>query len=332
MTEGLVSVIIPTRNRPSLLKRAVAGVTAQTYDKIELIVVDDGSNEDHASRVMTLLEDNSISGQLVRLNPVDPGGSGPSVARNAGIAVAHGELIAFCDDDDEWIDASHLLRAWKTFARESELDFYFGDQEAVQADEVKMAHWLPWLNDAFPTHGSRVTPSQVLRANLFPHLNTVVVRRSLIDAVEGFDVTLRYSEDLYFSLLCLDAARAIYFHPHCVARHHIPDQTKAASASTRLSVAEKRLQYLHVCSKARVNVQNRYIQRCLNHHEGQSRKEIAKYLVKLGRWDEARTFARSALVFAFTWKWLLFTLYIRARAWFGSLNIGRTGGGRTPRE
>jgi len=99
MINGLVSVVIPTRNRADILKRAVAGVTAQTYDKIELILVDDGSNEDHARRVVTILEDSGISSQLVRLHPADPRGSGPSAARNAGIAAAHGELIAFCDDD-----------------------------------------------------------------------------------------------------------------------------------------------------------------------------------------------------------------------------------------
>ncbi|MFA5147173.1 MAG: glycosyltransferase [Candidatus Omnitrophota bacterium] len=94
----LVSVIIPTRNRSSFLERAIESVLAQTYKKIELIVVDDASDDDTAGSVMALRE--KVPG-LVYIRNEKPGGGAAS--RNTGIRKASGEYIAFLDDDDEWM-------------------------------------------------------------------------------------------------------------------------------------------------------------------------------------------------------------------------------------
>jgi glycosyltransferase involved in cell wall biosynthesis len=91
-----VSVVIPTRDRPVLLRRAIRDILAQTYPgAIEVIAVFDQSEPD---RSVARCGENRI----VRVIPNErtPGLAG---ARNAGIAVATGDLIAFCDDDDEWL-------------------------------------------------------------------------------------------------------------------------------------------------------------------------------------------------------------------------------------
>jgi glycosyltransferase involved in cell wall biosynthesis len=93
----LVSVVIPTYNRPELLQRAVRSVLSQTYDNIELIVVDDASNIriDPESEFNT---DLVTAFEYIYLEK-NHGGAG---ARNIGLNKAGGKYIAFLDDDDEW--------------------------------------------------------------------------------------------------------------------------------------------------------------------------------------------------------------------------------------
>ncbi len=91
-----VCVIIPTRNRPALLARAVRAVLDQEYaGNLEVLIVVDQDDRDNA--VARLPEDPRIR---VVSNSRTPGLSG---ARNTGILLATTDLVAFCDDDDEWL-------------------------------------------------------------------------------------------------------------------------------------------------------------------------------------------------------------------------------------
>jgi glycosyltransferase involved in cell wall biosynthesis len=92
----LVSVIIPTLNRPKLLLRAINGVLCQTYHEFEVIVVVDRPDQDTISAVQSVHDPRL---QLV-VNPYSLTAAG---ARNAGADHATGEWIAFLDDDDEWL-------------------------------------------------------------------------------------------------------------------------------------------------------------------------------------------------------------------------------------
>lgn len=90
-----ISVIIPTHNRPELLKKAVRSVMGQIYQDFEVVVVDDGdmSSEDIIK---------SFSDPRIKYIKHKISHSGGSAARNTGIKNSTGEFIAFLDDDDEW--------------------------------------------------------------------------------------------------------------------------------------------------------------------------------------------------------------------------------------
>lgn len=96
IAKPVVSVVIPVHNRADLIGRAVSSVISQTFDKWELIVVDDGSDEDVLS-VLTRFTDPRIS--VVRLDK----NSGAPVARNTGVRRARGDFVGFLDSDDEWL-------------------------------------------------------------------------------------------------------------------------------------------------------------------------------------------------------------------------------------
>ena len=92
----LVSVIIPTYNRLHLLRQAVESVRAQTYDRWELIVVDDGST-DETRIVLDRMGDPNV--RVVSM----PHSGIVGALRNAGARAAHGDYLAFLDSDDLWL-------------------------------------------------------------------------------------------------------------------------------------------------------------------------------------------------------------------------------------
>lgn len=96
MDEPLVSIIIPTYNRAHIIGRAINSVRNQTYQKFEIIIVDDHST-DNTEKIIRKIKDPRI--HFIRQNK----NYGPAVARNVGIKAAKGDFIAFLDSDDEWM-------------------------------------------------------------------------------------------------------------------------------------------------------------------------------------------------------------------------------------
>jgi glycosyltransferase involved in cell wall biosynthesis len=90
----LVSVVIPTYNRPEQLIRACDAVFRQTYEPIEVVVVNDNSDADYSGVVVEL------GSKITYVERTVNGGG--SAARNTGIEAAKGEYVAFLDDDDDW--------------------------------------------------------------------------------------------------------------------------------------------------------------------------------------------------------------------------------------
>lgn len=96
LKEPVVSVVIPTRNRPSLVVRAIKSALAQTLTEIEVIVVIDGPDTATVKAVFAI-NDRRVS--MVSL----PHPAGGAEARNIGVAKSTGQFIGLLDDDDEWV-------------------------------------------------------------------------------------------------------------------------------------------------------------------------------------------------------------------------------------
>ncbi|NRP21072.1 UDP-Glc:alpha-D-GlcNAc-diphosphoundecaprenol beta-1,3-glucosyltransferase WfgD [Ensifer adhaerens] len=90
----LVTVIMPARNRQTVVLRAVSSVMRQTYTNLELVVVDDGSTDGTVNRVATVLD--------ARIKLIEQPHSGVSAARNKGLETATGTYIFYLDTDNYW--------------------------------------------------------------------------------------------------------------------------------------------------------------------------------------------------------------------------------------
>lgn len=97
----MISILVPTRGRPALLRRALRSLQLQSYVQWEALVADDGEGEGVEA---------AQSLQDPRIRPFLNPGKGQVEARNAGLERAHGEVVALLDDDDWWEDEYHLHR------------------------------------------------------------------------------------------------------------------------------------------------------------------------------------------------------------------------------
>lgn len=186
----LVSVVLPVRDGLPWIRTAVQSVLAQTEDRWELLVVDDGSAAG-TRRYLASLEDPRIT--VLSL----PRSFGPSVARNRGVEAARAPRIAFLDADDAFeprkieVQVAALEREPQTGWSYSHFSRMDGEGRPLSSAGVR-----PWR----PISGHIVAELASMDA-LVP-TPTVMADRDLILAVGGFDESLRYCEDydLWFRL------------------------------------------------------------------------------------------------------------------------------------
>lgn len=108
----MISVLIPTRNRPGHLRQALASLLRQTFPRFEAVVVDDGDGE--GMGVVASLAD-------PRLRAFPNPGRGQVEARQHALAQARGEAVLFLDDDDLLLDPAYLYRVWRVLSQEEAL-------------------------------------------------------------------------------------------------------------------------------------------------------------------------------------------------------------------
>ena len=92
-----ISIIVPIYNAESTIKRCIESLQIQTYDNIEIILVNDGSFD----KSLDICQQYSILDERIKV--IDKKNGGVSSARNAGLEMVTGELIMFCDSDD-WVE------------------------------------------------------------------------------------------------------------------------------------------------------------------------------------------------------------------------------------
>lgn len=177
--EPLVSVVIPVFNGASFITRAVDSVLAQTCKDFEIIIVDDGSTDDTQAVLARLAQTSGII-CLQQKN------AGPAQARNIGIQSAKGENIAFLDCDDIWFPEK--LETQLTILKgNSQPVLVHSNYEVIDPTGQVIQHAKAGQSRD-PLHIA-FTGGQV------PLLSTILMSRTPLEHVEGFDPNLWVSED-----------------------------------------------------------------------------------------------------------------------------------------
>ena len=174
---GLASVVIPVFNGERYLAEAIGSVLEQTYEPVEVIVVDDGSTDGSAEIAR------SFDGVEVIVQP----NAGPAQARNRGIAAARGEFLAFVDADDT-VPPDKLELQVAHLRAHPEVGCVLGRQRIVLEPGVELPLWAYLSPEMARKHPDIAEHGQV------PHMS-MVVRSSLFEQVGVFDASYVHGED-----------------------------------------------------------------------------------------------------------------------------------------
>ena len=186
---AFVSVVIPAYNAQAHLAECLASVGAQSgHFRLEIIVVDDGSRDATAD----------IAQRHPGVHCVTQANSGPSAARNAGIALAQGEFVAFLDADDLW-PTGKLESQLQVLVQHPEAALVFGDCRQFDARGFRPRTEFETNGLGTASWGSGPLVPQAyarLLENNFITTGSVVARRAMLREAGGFAEDLRLVEDL----------------------------------------------------------------------------------------------------------------------------------------
>lgn len=170
MNSPLLSVVIPTYNCADVIGRAIDSLLAQTYQHLEIVVVNDGSTDDTSEVVQQ---------RYPQVTYLEQENAGPCAARDTGVRAASGELIGLLDSDDEWAPAK-AERQVQLLRERPEINIITTNGWQTAASLKFLAH---------PPHRERLW--QVTAADMFseqhPMGNSMMLPKKLFLEVGGYD-------------------------------------------------------------------------------------------------------------------------------------------------
>ncbi|MFG6661054.1 glycosyltransferase family 2 protein [Sulfitobacter sp. 915] len=176
--DQLVSVVIPTFERPKLLAQALRSVCNQTYRNLEILIVDDGLCD--VSEALCLnVADSRIHYMRTR------GRQGGNAARNIGLQLCKGDFVAFLDDDDEWYPRKIEAQV-RVFNANTSLGLVYTGVEFINSQGVS--------HKTYPTRRGDLSGS-ILSYNYIGTTSSVMVAAKAIVKVGPFDEALPQLQD-----------------------------------------------------------------------------------------------------------------------------------------
>ena len=185
--DSLISIIIPTYNRSfDMLSKAIQSALTQTYEKIELIIVDDNHpDSDCRKEISTKIA--AIADDKLHYIQHDKN-MGACRARNTGIKHARGEFLAFLDDDDEWDRRKLELQMEKM--RDPEVGLVYCSSRTIITGENNVT--------AEKIRSYKISGyvfEELLQKNFIGSTSFVLIRKKVIEECGGFNEELTASQD-----------------------------------------------------------------------------------------------------------------------------------------
>jgi glycosyltransferase involved in cell wall biosynthesis len=296
MTQPIVSVIVPAYNTAPYIAETLQSVFAQTFTDFEVIVVNDGSPDTPALEV-------ALAPFRDRIRYIVQENRGLSAARNAGLAVAHGELVALLDSDDVW-EPDYLDHQLKVM-REEDFDVVYPNATNF-GDPMRTGRKFM---DAHPSTGPVTIESLVTQqCNV---MVSVLARRDVLVAAGRFDESLRSSEDFDMWLRVIAGGWTIGYHRRSLVGSRLRRDSLSANGVSMchhiVRVLDKAARELPLTPGQRSLVAERreYFRAMLRMHEGKKaffagdHKEALHALTEANAYLRRRKIAMAILLLRF---------------------------------
>lgn len=188
---------MPVYNSEKTIERCLASIANTMYDNYEIIVVDDGSEDNSKAIVNKMLENDQHICLISQKN------AGPSVARNTGLDRANGDIITFVDSDD-YVDSNYLTQLAEVFSRTETEVCFFAFQRVNEEGEILSTHRLPAQSEDYYR-----TLIELSKSDVFGYTWVKAFRRTAIGKMR-FKKDLNLLEDELFTCQVLNNQCKIY--------------------------------------------------------------------------------------------------------------------------
>ena len=216
----LVSIIVPAYNSALYIADALASVYAQTYDRYEVIVINDGSQDTaELERVLTRFQS--------KLQYIKQENRGAAAARNMGLKAARGELVAFLDADDTYLPT--FLEKQVELLGRTNADLVYADA-LLFGNSPEAGNTFMKLQSA----GGEVTPERLLATKVTFQTSTVVARKESIFRVGLFDESLRRGQDFELWFRLAKAGMRFAGYTEVLTKHRIVDSGLSGGTISKL--------------------------------------------------------------------------------------------------
>jgi len=207
--EKKVSIIIPTYKRPKKLLRAIESALKQSYRNIEIIVIDD-NNPDTVYRIETEKEMGNYKNNPIIKYIKHSRNINGSAARNTGIRISTGEYIAFLDDDDEFLENKIECQV----NRMERLDDSWG---ACYTAYKKIQNGVTQFSKE--KREGMLLVEALMRSLYIGTTSNLLIRRSVIEDIKGFDESFERNQDLEFLVRILKKYKIAYVDECSLIKH-----------------------------------------------------------------------------------------------------------------
>lgn len=294
----LVSVIIPTYARPQYLRRAIDSVLAQTYPNIEIIVVDDNGIGTENQRYTSILLSEYIQMNKIIYLAHEKNKNG-SAARNTGIRHAHGQYIAFLDDDDEFLPTKIEKQVKRLEECDSQVGACYCGWNIMEDRKLRGVM-------VFKGEGNLLEDMLTLKNPLCGG-SSLLLKRQVCEHLNGFDETFRRHQDWEFMVrffrkydITVVAESLVVIH---IETHHVRPKSKLIE-EVKMQFLSKFASDIDLCENSHLIYKKQYIDLSYNYFRSRNIVKGLEFLMLANKYSSLSLF-----------EWLL-SLYVYCTSLF----------------